>query len=58
MALAILVQYPNTDLLCAYCDKKAETWDHVKAIVSETTFSGYGHHYKQLTSVLQGLQIC
>lgn len=48
MALAILGQDPHADLLCAYCDKKAETWDHVKAIVSETAFSGYGHQINNL----------
>lgn len=47
-ALTILGQDPNADLLCAYCDKYAETWDHVKAIVSETAFSGHGHQINNL----------
>ena len=38
IALTILGQDPEKDLLCAYCDKNAETWDHTKAIVSETAF--------------------
>ena len=47
-AISILGQNPNDDLFCAYCDKPAETWDHVKAIVSKTTFSGFGHQINNL----------
>ena len=42
-ALKILGQDPDADLLCAYCDKSAETWDHIKAVVSKSSFSGHGH---------------
>jgi 5-methylcytosine-specific restriction endonuclease McrA len=42
-ALLILGQDPNGILLCAYCDKAAETWDHIKAVVVKGEFSGYGH---------------
>ena len=47
-AISILGQNPDSDLFCAYCDKPAETWDHVKAIVVKTTFSGYGHQINNL----------
>ena len=32
-AITILGQNPDNDLRCAYCDKPAETWDHIKAVV-------------------------
>ena len=41
--LRILGQDPQADLMCAYCDKPAETWDHIIAIVENGKFSGYGH---------------
>ena len=47
-ALKILGQDPNKDLLCAYCDKFAETWDHIKAVVSKSSFSGPGHQINNL----------
>ncbi|MBX2982966.1 MAG: HNH endonuclease [Flavobacteriales bacterium] len=47
-ALKILGQDPNADLLCAYCDKSAETWDHIKAVVSKSSFSGHGHQINNL----------
>lgn len=47
-ALKILGQNPNLDLKCAYCDKPAETWDHIKAIVKAGSFSGFGHQIGNL----------
>ena len=47
-ALEILGQDPETDLICAYCDKPAETWDHIKAIVEKTVFTGNGHQINNL----------
>jgi 5-methylcytosine-specific restriction endonuclease McrA len=47
-ALKKLGQDPNADLLCAYCDKFAETWDHIKAVVSQSSFSGHGHQINNL----------
>jgi len=47
-AITILGQNPDGDLSCAYCDNSAETWDHVKAVVSKTAFSGYGHQINNL----------
>ena len=34
--------------MCAYCDKSAETWDHIKAVVSKSSFSGHGHQINNL----------
>jgi 5-methylcytosine-specific restriction endonuclease McrA len=47
-AISILGQDPDSDLLCAYCDKLAETWDHIKAVVSKSAFSGHGHQINNL----------
>ena len=47
-ALKILGQDPEGDLLCAYCDERAETGDHVMAIVSKGQFSGNGHQINNL----------
>ena len=48
IALRILEQNPESDLKCAYCDKSAETWDHIKAIVEKTVFTGNGHQINNL----------
>lgn len=47
-AISLLGQNPDDDLLCAYCDNPAETWDHVKAVVVNTAYSGYGHQISNL----------
>ena len=47
-AIIILGQNPDDDLLCAYCNKPAETWDHIKAVVVKTAYSGYGHQINNL----------
>lgn len=47
-ALRILEQDPDGELKCAYCDKPAETWDHIKAIVEKTVFTGNGHQINNL----------
>ena len=47
-AITILGQNPDNDLLCAYCDKQAETWDHIKAVVKDGKFSGHGHQISNL----------
>ena len=47
-AIELLGQDPDNDLNCAYCDKLAETWDHIKAIVINQEFSGYGHQINNL----------
>ncbi len=47
-AITILGQNPDEDLFCAYCDNPAETWDHIKAVVVKTAYSGYGHQINNL----------
>ncbi|SHJ40830.1 HNH endonuclease [Hymenobacter daecheongensis DSM 21074] len=47
-ALKILGQDPSGDLTCVYCDKPAETWDHVSSTVSKGEFSGIGHQIGNL----------
>jgi hypothetical protein len=48
IALKILGQDNYENLLCAYCDKEAQTWDHIKAVVEKGQFSGYGHQLNNL----------
>jgi len=47
-ALRMLEQDPNANLLCAYCNEFAETWDHIKAVVKAGEFSGHGHQINNL----------
>jgi 5-methylcytosine-specific restriction endonuclease McrA len=47
-AIKLLDQNPEKNLICVYCDKPANTWDHVKAIVVAGEFSGYGHQINNL----------
>ena len=47
-AIVRLGQDPNADLLCVYCGREAETWDHVFATVSDSEFSGAGHRLGNL----------
>lgn len=47
-AISLLGQDPNNDLLCAYCDNEAKTWDHINAIVLNGEFSGNGHQINNL----------
>lgn len=42
-AIRLLGQDPAADLLCVYCDRQAETWDHLVALVHAREMSGYGH---------------
>jgi len=41
--LEVLGQNPNEDLKCAYCDRPAETWDHVVGLVENQHYSGFVH---------------
>lgn len=43
-----LGQDPDAELLCSYCEKPAETWDHVFATVKNSLFSGHGHRLGNL----------
>ncbi|BBO21084.1 MAG: hypothetical protein HKUEN07_01370 [Rhodocyclaceae bacterium] len=47
-AIVCLGQHPDSELQCVYCGDAAETWDHVFAIVQDSTFSGYGHRLGNL----------
>lgn len=47
-AICLLGQDPESDLFCAYCDSRAETWDHVFATVKDSVFSGAGHRVGNL----------
>jgi 5-methylcytosine-specific restriction endonuclease McrA len=47
-AIQLLGQNPDEDLKCVYCDRPAETWDHVFATVKASVFSGAGHRLGNL----------
>ncbi|UYZ58071.1 HNH endonuclease [Hymenobacter latericus] len=47
-ALKVLGQDPDGELLCAYCDEPAATWDHISSTVSKGEFSGIGHQIGNL----------
>ncbi len=47
-ALKLLGQDPSKNLLCVYCSKVVETWDHIIAVVKNGKFSGYGHQLGNL----------
>jgi hypothetical protein len=47
-AIRHLGQDPDNDLRCVFCDKPAETWDHVYATVKASVFSGAGHRLGNL----------
>jgi hypothetical protein len=47
-AITLLGQNPDSDLYCVYCGERAETWDHVFAMVQKSAFSGYGHRLGNL----------
>jgi len=47
-ALRFLNQKPNAELKCVYCNKKASTWDHLKCLVKNGAFTGYGHQLGNL----------
>lgn len=47
-AIGLLGQNPDSDLTCAYCGERGETWDHVNATVKDSRFSGHGHRIGNL----------
>ena len=53
-ALHILGQDPDGELQCAYCGEKAETWDHVSALVKNGEYSGHGHQLNNLLPCCKG----
>jgi len=38
-----MLKMDENDLHCAYCEKVAENWDHVRGVVKDGKFSGYGN---------------
>ncbi len=48
IALRILEQNPDWELLCAYCDNPAQTWDHITGIVIDWEFSWFWHQLSNL----------
>jgi hypothetical protein len=47
-ALRTLGQDPDADLICVYCDRLAETWDHLVGLVEKSELRGYGHQLGNL----------
>jgi hypothetical protein len=47
-AMASLEQSDHSRLTCVYCDKVAETWDHLVGLVKASEFFGYGHQVGNL----------
>jgi hypothetical protein len=47
-ALKTLGQDPSDDLHCVYCERSAETWDHLVGLVKNSEFSGFGHQIANL----------
>ena len=42
-ALKVLGQDSRTGLVCVYCDKEAQSIDHLHSLVDNKKFSGHGH---------------
>lgn len=47
-ALKLLGQNPNNDLKCVYCNKKAESWDHLFSLIKNGMYTGFGHQLGNL----------
>jgi len=47
-ALECLGQSIDAPLTCVYCDRPAETWDHLTSIVNGGQLHGYGHQLDNL----------
>ncbi len=47
-ALRFLNQNPNEDLTCVFCEKEAETWDHLIGLVKNGELRGFGHQIGNL----------
>ncbi len=47
-ALKLLDQNPNSELKCVYCNKKAESWDHLESLVKQGMYTGNGHQIGNL----------
>ena len=42
-AIIALGQDPDSDLFCVYCGEPAQTWDHLRGLVKNGSWSGFGH---------------
>jgi hypothetical protein len=47
-ALEALGQSDTKNLICVYCDRPAQTWDHLTNLVKAGEFNGYGHQIGNL----------
>lgn len=47
-SLVALGQKNLTQLTCVYCDRLAETWDHLENLVKDGRLNGYGHQIGNL----------
>lgn len=47
-ALKTLGQDPSADLHCVYCERSAETWDHLVGLVKNSELFGFGHQIGNL----------
>jgi hypothetical protein len=47
-ALLFLGQNPDAELICVFCDRPAETWDHLVGLVKSGELRGYGHQVGNL----------
>jgi RNA polymerase subunit RPABC4/transcription elongation factor Spt4 len=48
LAMEALGQTDLNNLRCVYCQKVAETWDHLVALVKDSELHGYGHQIGNL----------
>lgn len=47
-ALRDFGQEDEDDVLCVYCEKSAQTWDHLVCLVKKGELNGYGHQIGNL----------
>lgn len=47
-ALKALGQEDKDDIRCVYCEKPAQTWDHLVCLVKKGELNGYGHQIGNL----------
>jgi hypothetical protein len=48
MALKAFGQENEDDIRCVYCEKPAQTWDHLVCLVKKGELNGYGHQVGNL----------
>jgi hypothetical protein len=47
-ALLFLGQDPDGELVCIFCEGKAQTWDHLTSLVKRGELNGFGHQLGNL----------